>query len=97
MTAAWPFDQEPKTTTLTTRQILDEGFPILNVVHYSDDHSWAFTCGTTDDTNDGRIVCLSHILEIDPTLISIADLEPGWLAERSEVGGEWDRWQDDEY
>jgi hypothetical protein len=94
MDVGWPFDQEPKTTTLTTRQVLHEGFPILNIVHYSDDHSWAFTCGTTDDTDDGLIVCLSHILERDPR---IADLPPGWVAERSEVGGEWERWQDDDY
>jgi hypothetical protein len=40
---------------------------------------------------------LSHIPELDPTLVSIADLEPGWLAERIEVGGEWERWQDEEY
>jgi hypothetical protein len=97
METEWPFDQEPKTTTLTTRQVFDEGFPILNVVHYSDDHSWAFTCGTTDDPDDGLIVHMSHLIDLDPSLTTIADLPPGWLAEREQVGGEWDRWKDDEY
>ena len=92
----WPFDQAENVSTLTTRQVLEDNLPVLNVVHYSDDHSWAFTCGTTDDTDDGRIVCMSHILEIDPTLASIAHLEPGCVARRPAVGEAWEIWRDEE-
>lgn len=92
----WPFDQDENVETLTTRQVLDEGLPILHAVHYSDDHSWAFTCGTTDDTNDGTLVCMIHMVEHDPTIKEIADLEPGWVATRNAVGDAWDRYQDDE-
>ena len=68
----------------------------MNAAHYSDDHSWAFTCGTTDDPDDGLIVHMSHLFDLDPTIATIADLQPGWIAERKEVGGDWMRWQDDD-
>ena len=92
----WPFDQDENATTLTTRQVLDGGLPILHAVHYSDDHSWAFTCRTTDDTDDGRLVCMIDMVEHDPTIKEIADLEPGCVAMRSAVGAPWDIDRDDE-
>ena len=57
-------------------EVLPDGHPILRAVHYSDDHSWAFTCGTTSDPNDALIVSMKRIVEHDPTLLSIADLLP---------------------
>lgn len=86
---AWPFDQAPNVGAITTRQVIREGFPVLSVVHYSDDHSWAFTCGTSDDVADGRVICMGEALKIDPTLSSIADLPPGWHARRRAVGQPW--------
>ena len=81
---------------ITTRQVLREGHPILRVVHYSDDHSWAFTCGTTNDPDDGLVVGMGEVLELDSTLAGIADLPPGWMAAREKVGGEGMRWHDPE-
>ena len=96
--ADWPFDQGPRVAALTTIGVLKQGLPILNVVHYSDDHSWAFTCGTTNATEDGRLIAMEEALKIDPTLRTIADLPPGWRAWRDYVGGEWSRepWDPDE-
>jgi hypothetical protein len=92
----WAFDQEPNVAAITTRQVLREAHPILHVVHYSDDHSWAFTCGTTDDPEDGLVVGMGEILDMDPSLAGIADLPPGWIASREKVSGEWTRWHDPE-
>lgn len=78
---------------ITTRQVMREGYPILRVVHYSDDHSWAFTCGTTDDPADGLVVDMRCIVEHDGTLFSIADLPPGWGASREKVGAPWERYE----
>jgi hypothetical protein len=33
---------------------------------------------------------------MDPTLVSIADLEPGCVAYRTAVGEAWKTWEDDE-
>ena len=95
--AAWPFDQAPDVTAITTRQVLEEYLPILRVVHYSDDHSWAFTCGTTDDPNDGRVICMNDALKLDPTIAAIADLPPGWGAWRENVDDNWNRYQSDDF
>ena len=92
----WPFDQGKDVAALTTRQVMKDGLPILHAVHYSDDHSWAFTCGTTDDPDDGMIVCMDHIVDLDPTICTIADLSPGWVAVRTAVGEPWEYYQDDE-
>lgn len=87
----WPFDQAPNVASITTRQVLEDGLPILNVVHYDDDHSWAFTCGTTDATEDGRVIGMGTALKLDPTLVTIANLPPGWCAYRKAVGAPWVR------
>ena len=87
----WPFDQPPNVAAITTVRVLKEKFPILRVSHYSDDHSWAFVCGTTNATEDGRVIGMYHVLSLDPTLRAIADLPPGWTAWRDRVGGEWHR------
>ena len=91
----WPFDQEPSVAAITTRQVLELHLPVLVVSHYSNDHSWAFVCGTTDDyREDGRVVCMADILKSDPSLCHIADLPPGWSAERNDRDSEWRRYPD---
>lgn len=86
----WPFDQAPNVVAITTRFVL-EGAPVLTVVHYSEDESWAFVCGRTFSTKDGRVILMKTALNIDPTLRSIADLPPGWTASRERVGAPWQR------
>jgi hypothetical protein len=92
MTFDWPFDQAPNVTAITTQQVLD-GKPILQIVHYSDDHSWAFTCGTSNDVEDGRVVCMSSALKLDPSVAEVADLPPGWVAWREAAGSPWRRYE----
>ena len=97
MKREWPFDQAQNVTAITTRQVLDDGLPVLRVVHYSGDHSWAFTCGTTSQPEDGRVICMASALALDPTLADIADLPPGWGACRAEVGAEWSRYRNESF
>jgi len=87
----WLFDQAPNVAAITTKQVIEEGLPILTVVHYSDDHSWAFVCGTSNATEDGRVIGMGTALKIDPTLETIADLPPGWHARRQAIGESWIR------
>ncbi len=94
MTDDWPFDQGKNVATITTRQVLREGLPVLRVVHYADDDSWAFTCGTTDDTADGMVIGMGEMLKHDPSLYSVADLPPGWGASREFVGASWQRFRE---
>jgi hypothetical protein len=40
---------------------------------------------------DARLVALEEIVEIDSTVLDVADLPPGWQAIRTRVGGAWTR------
>jgi hypothetical protein len=91
MSEDWPFDQAPNVAAITTRQVIKDGLPILCVTHYDDDDSWAFVCGTTNDTEDARVIGMSEALKLDSTLRTIADLPPGWTAWRETVGAEWEK------
>jgi hypothetical protein len=87
----WPFDQAPNVAAITTRQVIEDGLPILTVVHYADDDSWAFLCGTSNATEDGRVIGMGTAFKLDSTLSTIADLPPGWCAHRRAIGEPWIR------
>ena len=96
MTETWPFDQGRDVATITTRQVLQEGAPVLIVIHYSDDHSWAFLGSDSPSNNDVRVVGMGEIIDMDSSLRTIAALRPGWVAERNSVHGSWHTTQDSE-
>jgi len=73
------------------RQVLEGSEPILLVSHDEDDHEWQFI-GTSDAcVEDGRLVCLEEMVKLDPTILELADLPPGWQAIRAGVGALWRR------
>jgi hypothetical protein len=86
----WPFAQGPHVAAFSDARVL-AGAPILLVVHYSDDHSWAFLSGEELSADEGKLIGMGTALQLDPTLRSIADLPPGWAASRSAVGDPWVR------
>ena len=86
--ADWPFDQAPDVAAVTSQSVID-GAPILLVVHYSDDHSWAFLDGEDLAFDSGRVVAMKTIFAYDPSLAAIADLPPGWVARRESAASEW--------
>lgn len=87
----WPFDDPPNVAVITTVQVLEKGFPILRVSHDEDDGAWQFSCGTTYNTKDGRIVALSTITGLDLSIGELADLPLGWTAWRSSTAADWQR------
>lgn len=85
----WPCDQAPNIAAICSRQVIDENFPVLRVVHYADDGSWSFTCGTTSDSADIGIIGMGQALQLDPAVAEVASLAPGWGASRVTIGGTW--------
>jgi len=71
--------------------VVNHGAPILLVIHYSDDDSWAFLSGAPFLAEEGKVIGMGTALRLDPTLRSIADLPSGWTATRARVGDEWVR------
>ena len=90
MTKQWPFEGAPDTTTITTVNVL-AGHPILLVTHDADDGMWQCLCGTTDASEDARVVALSELYERDPSIGELADLPLGWRAWRADLGATWQR------
>lgn len=88
---AWPFDQPRNCAVITMRQVLDGSEPILLVSHDADDHGWQFIGQSDAAIEDGRVVCLEGIAQLDPTVLEVADLTPGWQAVRTAVGEPWTR------
>ena len=88
--ADWPFDQPPNAGAITVRAVLD-GAPILFVSHDEDDHGWQFLDGREPVVEDGRLICMADVLERDPGVAEVADLPPGWIAERADPGDAWRR------
>ena len=87
----WPFDQPRNCATLSLRQIFQEGNPILFVSHDEDDHGWQFLTGEKQSETDAYLVALEEVVELDPTVLEVADLEPGWIATRQSVSEPWKR------
>ncbi len=87
----WPFDQRRDCATFTTRQVLEGSEPILLVSHDADDHGWQFIGSTDASVADARVVGLEEIVQLDPSVLTVADLPPGWQAVRKKQGARWTR------
>ena len=78
------------TRAIQTAEVFARAEPVLLVVNDADDDLWQLI-GTSDAGPDGKLGHLWHALDEDPTLIDVADLEPGQSAVRRRVGGPWTR------
>ncbi len=87
----WPFDQPPNCGVLSMRQVLEGLEPVLLVSHDADDHGWQFIGSSDATVQDGRIVCLAEIVKLDPSVLEVAGLPPGWQAVRDGKGCPWRR------
>jgi hypothetical protein len=88
--AEWTFDQEENVACFTLRQIINDGAPILVVMHDEDDHGWQFLTGENVTLDDAMIVSMGEIVEHDRTLLEIGDMPPGYRATRVAVGERWE-------
>jgi hypothetical protein len=92
----WPFDDPKNVATVTVRQIIREGQPILLVSHDADDGSWQFLTGGRFFTGDAMLVALHEIVQHDPSVRELADLPLGWVATRDSAGSSWRRSPDED-
>jgi hypothetical protein len=89
----WPFSDPENVMTITTRQIVREGHPVLLVVHDQEDGSWQFLTGGAFNVADGMMVLLKNIVALDSSLLGLADLPVGWQASRVSKDQPWIRTQ----
>ena len=91
MVEDWPFDDPKNVATISIRQIIVEGAPILRVSHDEDDGSWQFLGWETPREEDAMVVGLSTVVDIDPSIKELADLPVGWQAWRRSPKDAWVR------
>lgn len=89
----WPFDQPPGCVVVSLRSIVFDGQPILYISHDEDDHGWQFLDGGAFEMANAALVALSTIVKLDPSVLAVADLPPGWHACRKSTSDAWQRVQ----
>jgi RNAse (barnase) inhibitor barstar len=91
MTDPWPFDQPPNCATVTTSHVMKDGQLITHVYHDEDDHGWQFHYPGEKSMADSMLVALKEVIDLDVTLLELADLPPGWMASRASKADSWER------
>lgn len=85
------FTESPNTAVFTTKFVIYDKKEITYVTHDIDDGAWQFF--SNDDFNNfedvAKIICLSEIIEIDPTLLELAEMPEGYIAYRKFKGDNW--------
>jgi hypothetical protein len=85
----WPFDQPRNCATVFSKGVLNRSRPILLVSHDEDDHGWQFLDGVSEELEDVALAGLGHVLEIDPAIVELAKLAPGFQARRMGPDEKW--------
>jgi hypothetical protein len=88
---AWPFDQPRDCAVLTTRQVLEREEPILHVTHDSDDHGWQFIGSSKGTRENAKIITFHEAVDLDSSILQLADLPIGWHALRDSPRHAWMR------
>ena len=91
MNADWPFNQPRNCAVITLRKIAVGDQPILHVTHDADDHGWQFLGWEDARMEDASVVSFAYIVNVDPSIVQLADLPPGWHAWRRSVDEPWSR------
>jgi hypothetical protein len=89
---AWPYEDSrfpPDLGVIVMRTILDGEMPVLQVVHAPEDW-WGFADGVNSPNGDASITAhVHHVLDLDPSLVQLATLQPGSKADRDDPDAPW--------
>ena len=91
MNSDWPFTDPEETEVITLERILQGRSSVLLVTHDEEDGAWQFLDGEHVFEDDGAVVCLGEMVQLDPSLGELGDLPVGWYAWRPEPGQPWRR------
>jgi hypothetical protein len=85
------FKDPLNTAVFTTKFVIVDKKDITMVRHESDDGAWTFFSNDEYQNYEdvAKIVGLSEIIEIDSTILEIADLPEGYYASRNTKEDDW--------
>lgn len=87
------FNDSLDTAVFTTKFVFRAGEPIRNVFHHEDDGAWEFTGSTQAvEDRDYLIVSLEEIINLDSSILELADLPLGEAAYRTAPDAPWERY-----
>jgi hypothetical protein len=86
------FDEAYNTAVFTTKFIISDKKDITLVKHEKEDGAWQFFSNDHFDNFEEvvKVVGLGEILELDSTLLDLADMPKGFSAHRKFKGDKWD-------
>jgi hypothetical protein len=87
-TNSWPFDCPIETDIVTTKFVYEVSAPIVQVLRYLDG-GWQFMCNTTEDPNDGLVLCLGCLYEKHPEIIKFSKLQLGYEMYQAGLFKKW--------
>ena len=83
---------DPKNTAVfTCASILDGSETIRLVSRDEEDGAWQFLPFSGSSIKSARVVSLGAIIEIDRSVLEVADLTLGWQASRTDLTDKWKR------
>lgn len=84
------FSENLSTAVITTKFILEDKNPILYVFHYEEDGMWQFS-GSDNEINDNdyKVISLQEIINIDSSILEIANLSLNHMAFRESKKDSW--------
>ena len=86
----FPFYDEPNVATIICCHVIEDAVPILYVSHDEDDGMWQFLCGKEgNETEEGRIVSLKYVFDLDNSIAALRDMPCGYYAERNTQNDDW--------
>lgn len=90
---AWPFKDPPNVAVIANRKIFTDGGWIAYVSHDEDDGGWQFHISEAGPPKeaDAFVVGLNEIVELDESVMELADLPLGWHAWRDSKTSPWQR------
>ena len=91
MGRSWLFADPENVAVLSTQKIVSGLSPILYVSHDEDDGMWQFLDGEDVREEDALILGVKEMMDLDSSLIQLADLPIGWVAWRQTKLNEWIR------
>ena len=87
----WKFPDPPHTGVFLSETVHTGAEPVTYVSHDAEDGAWQFLGDSMSDGGGPVISCFHHPIDRDPTLAELADLPPGWYAQRDKAGEPWVR------
>jgi hypothetical protein len=91
MPTDWPFTDPENLAVFTLKRIVRGESPILRVAHDEDDGGWQFLDGGEVAVEDASLVSLRKMTRLDSSILELAALPVGWIAERAGPGEPWQR------